>query len=86
MDCTNLKYGEETFDFLIDKGTLDALLCGEKAFTRTAQCLKECQRVLKTGGVYMIVTYGKPASRLVHLQRGHLGFDIKQFEISNPYK
>lgn len=42
--------------------------------------------MLKTGGVYMIVTYGKPASRLIHLQRGHLGFDIKQFEISNPYK
>lgn len=34
----------------------------------------------------MIVTYGKPSNRLKHLQRPFLGFEIKQFEISNPYK
>jgi SAM-dependent methyltransferase len=86
MDCRNLQYETEEFDFVVDKSTLDALLCGERAFMNAAVMLKECQRVLKTGGVYMIVTYGKPSNRLTHLQRGHLGFDIKQFEISNPYK
>jgi len=73
----DLQYKNESFDFLIDKGTLDALLCGDKAIMQTAVMLKECHRVLKTGGVYMVVTYGKPSNRLPHFQREHLGFDIK---------
>jgi ubiquinone/menaquinone biosynthesis C-methylase UbiE len=50
MDCTSMDYADETFDFLVDKSTLDAVLCGQRAFYKTALMLKECQRVLKTGG------------------------------------
>lgn len=42
MDCTSLQYESESFDFLIDKSTLDALLCGERAFMNAAVMLKEC--------------------------------------------
>ena len=28
MDATKMSFQDEEFDFIIDKGTLDALLCG----------------------------------------------------------
>lgn len=42
MDCRDLKYPSETFDFIIDKSTIDALLCGNNAFFNVAIMLKEC--------------------------------------------
>lgn len=35
------------------------------------------QRVLKEGGNYFVVSYGKPDNRLIHFQRENLSFDIK---------
>ena len=58
MDARELKYPDETFDLIIDKSTIDALLCGNFAYINVAIMLKECQRVLKTGGYYMAVSYG----------------------------
>jgi len=60
MDCMDLKYEKETFDLILDKSTIDALLCGDEAYLNTARMLKECQKVLKAGGVYMAVSYGEP--------------------------
>jgi hypothetical protein len=42
MNCTDLAYENETFDFLFDKSTMDALLCGDHAFMNVALMLKEC--------------------------------------------
>lgn len=60
MDVTDLKYPDESFDLAIDKSTIDALLCGDNAFINVAKMLKEAQRVLKPGGVYLAISYGKP--------------------------
>ena len=58
MDCRDIKYPNEVFDVIIDKSTIDALLCGTFAFMNVAIMLKECQRVLKTGGFYIAISYG----------------------------
>ena len=60
MDITDLSQLESnTFDMAIDKSTIDALLCGDDAFLKVAQMLKETQRVLKSEtGVYFAVSYG----------------------------
>ena len=42
MDCRDLKYASEMFDLVIDKSTIDALLCGSFAFLNVAVMLKEC--------------------------------------------
>lgn len=76
MDCRNLEFKDETFDLIIDKSTADALLCGSKAFKNVAIMLKECQRVLKTGGLYIAISYGIPGNREFHFQRRHLKFDL----------
>lgn len=40
MDCRNLRYNDSTFDLIIDKSTIDALLCGDNAFMNTALMMK----------------------------------------------
>ena len=81
MDVCEMAYKDETFDLIIDKSTIDALLCGDHSFMIVAKMLKEISRVLKTGGYYIIISYGKPESRMVHLERDHLAFEIQIYTI-----
>ena len=67
MDCRRLLYQDESWDFILDKTTVDALLCGKKASLNTARYLKEAYRVLKPDCFYILVSYAKPALRLKHL-------------------
>ena len=67
MDVMDLTYDDKTFDLVIDKSTIDALLCGDYSFLNVALMTKEIQRVLKTGGIYMIISYGQPENRVFHL-------------------
>lgn len=41
MDCTKLNYKDEMFDFVIDKSTMDALLCGDDSYLNTAKMMSE---------------------------------------------
>ena len=46
--------------------------------------LAEIQRVMKIGGIYIIVSYGSPDKRMPHIQRQHLSFDVEQFVMRQP--
>ena len=89
MDVRDLQYEDNSFDLIIDKSTMDALLCGDQSFLNTAIMTKEVQRVLKTGGIYMIISYGQPENRINHMviifyyvqERDHLSFDISIYTI-----
>lgn len=85
MDVRDIQYPDKYFDLVIDKSTIDALLCGDKSFTNVAIMLKEVQRVLKDQGVYMIVSYGSPEYRIFHLDRDYLNFDISIYTIKKEY-
>ena len=74
-DVRDIKFENNFFDLAIDKSTIDALLCGDNSFLNVAIMTKEVQRVLKCGGVYMIISYGAPDNRLIHLVR-HLFIKI----------
>ena len=41
--------------------------------------VSECQRVLKTGGAYVVISFGKPNDRTKHFLRENLGFEVKSF-------
>lgn len=84
MDALDLEFEENSFDVVLDKSTLDAILCGELSFINAAVMLKEIQRVLRVDGAYLIVSYGNPQSRLAHLNRGHLSFDLSCYVLSKP--
>ena len=82
-DITDMSkdFSQNQFDVVLDKSTIDALLCGDRSFIMTAKMLKEVQRVLKIGGYYIMISYGDPESRLFHLEREFLSFKIRQYKL-----
>jgi len=67
MDVRDLTYNDNFFDLVVDKSTIDALLCGDNSFINVAIMTKEIIRTLKVGGLYMIISYGQPENRIFHL-------------------
>ncbi|XP_011100682.1 methyltransferase-like protein 13 isoform X2 [Sesamum indicum] len=65
MDVRNMSaFDTRSFSAVIDKGTLDSLLCGHNSRQNAGKMLEEVWRVLKDKGVYILITYGSPAYRL----------------------
>ena len=86
MDVRNLKFENNFFDLAVDKSTMDAILCGDNSFINAAKMLKEVQRVLKIGGYYMMVSYGTPDARVLHLKRKFEKFKIQVLKIDKDYE
>ncbi len=85
MDVLDLKYEANKYDLIIDKSTMDAILCGENSFVNVAIMLKEINRTLKEGGLYLIISYGLPENRVLHLQREYLNFEILIYTITKDF-
>ncbi|KAL3911978.1 MAG: hypothetical protein SGILL_007071 [Bacillariaceae sp.] len=64
-----LPFDDESFDLVIVKGTLDAVLCGKTGSFNAKKVVSECARVLSTGyGCLFLVTYGNSDSRVEYLE------------------
>jgi len=71
-DCTNMfNEKDNSYDCALDKGTLDAILCGDSYYNNASNYLKEVARVLKPNGIFVVITYGTPNSRLYYLSDEH---------------
>ncbi|KAK8966943.1 hypothetical protein KSP40_PGU012452 [Platanthera guangdongensis] len=56
MDVRDMSaFESSSFDAVIDKGTLDSLMCGQNAHDNATKMLDEIGRVLKNNGVYILV-------------------------------
>ncbi|KAG8087895.1 hypothetical protein GUJ93_ZPchr0010g8514 [Zizania palustris] len=65
MDVKNMSQFEScSFDAVIDKGTLDSIMCGQNSQENATKMLEEVNRILKDKGVYVLITYGDPSYRL----------------------
>ena len=64
-----MKYEDGSFDCIIDKACLDAILCGENSAPNSKLLLDEIYRVLSPNGVYICVSYGLPDMRLVYFNK-----------------
>ena len=71
-----MSYPDESFDVVIDKGTLDAIICGDEATCNPDKVLLEVNRVLKKDGVYICITFGMPENRMDYLQKSPLKWKI----------
>ncbi len=58
-----LDFPDETFDVVMAKGTVDAVLCGEGS---TANMAKLCSEVSR---VFFILSYGVPDNRLNYIEK-----------------
>ncbi|XP_022953338.1 methyltransferase-like protein 13 [Cucurbita moschata] len=85
MDVRDMSFfPDEKFDAVVDKGTLDALMCGTDASISAAKMLGEVSRLLKPGGVYLLITYGDPKARMPYLMRPSYNWKIALFIIPRP--
>lgn len=64
-DCRGMpEFLDCQFGHVIDKGTMDALLCCKQGTDNVMRMLLEIQRVLQPGGTFMLITLGDPGRRL----------------------
>jgi ubiquinone/menaquinone biosynthesis C-methylase UbiE len=74
------------FDVAIDKSTIDALLCGSNSQLMVATMLKEAQRVIKPGGYYIAISYGKPKDRSYLFMQKFLDWKVREFKLYDVRK
>lgn len=92
MDIRDIKYGNETFDIAIDKGTMDAMMCEKGSIWSPSEALKqnvalevdEVLRILKPNGKFIYVTFGQPHFRRQHLERPGL-WDVEVKKIGDSF-
>lgn len=85
MDVKDMSFfPDESFDCVIDKGTLDSLMCGTDAPISASRMLGEVSRLLKPGGIYMLITYGDPTVRMPHLGRPVYNWKVELYVIPRP--
>ncbi len=62
-------FDDKSFDLIVCKGTLDAILCSTGSVSSAKSVVGECARVLANGhGVFFLVSHGNPDSRVVFLE------------------
>lgn len=85
-DCRKMDFQNGVFDLVIDKSTMDALLCGKNSFLNVARMLRQCQRIMKEGSVFIGISYGEPKQRLLHFYRSHLKFEVNHIKLERLNK
>lgn len=84
MNACHLDFPDETFDAIVDKGTIDSVLCGEGSTSNVSKMLSEFQRVLKPNGVVIMVSYGVPDNRLGYLESDDYAWKVTTHTVAKP--
>ena len=77
MDAKEMTFKNEEFDVIIDKGTLDSVICTEN--DDVYEYLQEIYRVQKKGGTYFCISHSEPESRQFLFE--YFGWDVKVYNI-----
>ena len=84
MNCTALEFPDESFDVVLDKGTLDSVLCGEGSTSNAGKTLSEITRVLKPNGVLVCISYGIPDNRLSYFDNEAYHWHVNVHTVPKP--
>ncbi|GLI60014.1 hypothetical protein VaNZ11_002078, partial [Volvox africanus] len=77
-DCRNMpEILDCQFGSVVDKGTVDALLCSKDAADNIHNMFREISRVLVPGGVFLLITLGGPAQRLSLVNRQEFDWSVQ---------
>jgi ubiquinone/menaquinone biosynthesis C-methylase UbiE len=69
MDVMDMKsFSSNDFMVVLDKGTLDSVLCSDNAVPCTAKMMSEIYRVLAPGGKYVAISFGDPEHRKKYIE------------------
>lgn len=76
MDVTSVNFKDESYDIIIDKCTCDSLYCYEQPIQAVLTYYKEMYRVLKNGGIMLMISYADESMRMEHLKSKFLQVDV----------
>merc|ERR1712107_559004 len=84
MDGRAMEFPDANFNVVVDKATIDSVLCGEGSTHNAQKMLSEVSRVLMPNGVYIAISHGQPSYRLTYLQRPEFGWNVKIYTVQKP--
>lgn len=84
MNVCTLEYPDESYDAIVDKGTMDSILCGEGSTANVAKMCMEFSRVLKPKGVYFVISYGVPDNRMQYLENEDYSWTVHVHTVPKP--
>eukprot|EP00002_Diphylleia_rotans_P026108 TRINITY_DN5195_c0_g1_i1.p1 TRINITY_DN5195_c0_g1~~TRINITY_DN5195_c0_g1_i1.p1 ORF type:complete len:203 (-),score=47.31 TRINITY_DN5195_c0_g1_i1:36-644(-) len=84
MNVMSLHFSDGKFDVVLDKATLDSLLCGDNSTVNADKTLSEIARVLKPGGFFICISHAKPESRLLFLEKPKYNWTVSHMTIPKP--
>ncbi|KAL1210193.1 hypothetical protein V5N11_006047 [Cardamine amara subsp. amara] len=82
MDITKMQLADESFDMVLDKGALDALMEPEVGTKLGNQYLSEAKRVLKPGGKFICLTLAESHVLALLFSRFRFGWKMTVHSIS----
>mmetsp|Transcript_544 Transcript_544/g.704 ORF Transcript_544/g.704 Transcript_544/m.704 type:complete len:253 (+) Transcript_544:167-925(+) len=74
-------FPDNSFDAIIDKGTMDALFCSYRCMDDVLLMNQEVCRVLAVGKVFLEVSHGHPEARLPYLRHHSLCWDPQHIRL-----
>eukprot|EP00357_Protocruzia_adherens_P019331 CAMPEP_0115005726 /NCGR_PEP_ID=MMETSP0216-20121206/20057_1 /TAXON_ID=223996 /ORGANISM="Protocruzia adherens, Strain Boccale" /LENGTH=214 /DNA_ID=CAMNT_0002372135 /DNA_START=40 /DNA_END=684 /DNA_ORIENTATION=- len=83
VDACKMDY-DGAFDAVLDKGTIDAVLCGEDSSKNVNEMLTRVYKSLTPNGVYVAITYGQPQHRLSYLTKSEFSWEVTQSQVAKP--
>jgi len=78
------EFEDQHFNVVVDKATIDSVLCGEGSTHNAQKMLSEISRVLQPNGTYIAISHGQPSYRLTYLQRPEFGWNVNIFTVQKP--
>ncbi len=84
MDITSdqTQIAADSFNCIIDKGTLDSIVCSENDQRKVESMCANIYKFLSPGGCFICVSRGSPDTRLVYLQDQGLKWSIETIKVS----
>ena len=77
-----MPYANDSFDYVVDKAVLDAMLCQEGGTRISQDYLKQVTRVLKTKGQFLCVSTGHDDIRMPYFT--HSFEDVSTDTLTKP--
>lgn len=85
MDVRKMpQFTNQQFDLVIDKGTTDAILCGNNSFRNAELMNREIFRLLKVGGHFVVISYGLPETRLDLFNKPNFHWKVDHKMVEKP--
>jgi ubiquinone/menaquinone biosynthesis C-methylase UbiE len=84
MDMRQMDFPDGVFNIVLDKATIDSVLCAEGSLPLVAKCLSEISRVLASDGVFICISHGNPNNRLPVFEKPEYGWSVSVQNVPKP--